>query len=62
MTGFSCNSNCIICSTKPKAEFYPDRSTEQIIEDLVEGKKKWYDKVEFTGGEQIGRAACRERV
>jgi len=51
MTGFSCNSNCIICSTKPKAEFYPDRSTEEIIKDLAKGKKKGYSKVEFTGGE-----------
>jgi len=51
MTGFSCNSNCVICSTKPKAEFYPDRSTEEIIEDLKKGKKKGYNKVEFTGGE-----------
>lgn len=51
MTGFSCNNNCVMCSTKPKAKNHPDRSTEEIIKDLIEGKKKNYTRVEFTGGE-----------
>ena len=51
MTGFSCNNNCIMCSTRPKANFYPDRATDEIIKDLVKGRKEGYSKVEFTGGE-----------
>ena len=51
MTGFSCNSNCIMCSTRPKAEFHSDRKTQEIIEDLTKGIKEGYSKVEFTGGE-----------
>lgn len=51
MTGFSCNNNCVMCSTRPKAKNYPDRSTEEIIKDLREGKKRDYLRVEFTGGE-----------
>jgi len=51
MTGFSCNNNCVMCSTRPKAEFYPDRKTQEIIKDLAKGKKDGYSKVEFTGGE-----------
>jgi len=51
MTGFSCNSNCIMCSTRPKAEFYSDRKTQEIIEDLTKGIKEGYSRVEFTGGE-----------
>ena len=51
MTGFSCNSNCIMCSTRPKAEFHSDRKTQEIIEDLIKGIKEGYSKVEFTGGE-----------
>lgn len=51
MTGFSCNNNCIICSTRPKGKTYPDRSSQEIIKDLREGKKKNYQIVEFTGGE-----------
>lgn len=51
MTGFSCNNNCVMCSTKPKSKNYSDRSTEEIKKDLIAGKKKNYKKVEFTGGE-----------
>jgi len=51
MTGFSCNSNCIMCSTRPKAEFHPDRKTQEIIGDLTKGIKEGYSRVEFTGGE-----------
>lgn len=51
MTGFSCNCNCIMCSTRPKAKVYSDRTTREIIDDLKQGKKKGYIRVEFTGGE-----------
>lgn len=50
MTGFSCNNNCLMCSTRPKAKNFPDRTTEEILEDLKRGRKR-YTKVEFTGGE-----------
>lgn len=51
MTGFSCNNNCAMCTTKPKAKNYSDRKTEEIIKDLIKGREKQYKKVEFTGGE-----------
>jgi cyclic pyranopterin phosphate synthase len=51
MTGFSCNSNCIMCSVRPKAKSYSDRSTQEIINDLAKGQKQGYTEVEFTGGE-----------
>ena len=51
MTGFSCNNNCVMCSTKPKGRAYSDRTTEEIIKDLIEGREKNYRRVEFTGGE-----------
>lgn len=51
MTGFSCNNNCVMCTTKPKAKNYSDRKTEEIIKDLIKGREKQYKKVEFTGGE-----------
>lgn len=51
MTGFSCNDNCIMCSTKPKSLDFPDRSTKEIISDLINGRKQGYVRIEFTGGE-----------
>ncbi len=51
MLGFSCNNNCIMCTTKPKGKNYKDRSTEEVIEDLEKGIKQGFRKVEFTGGE-----------
>lgn len=56
MTGFSCNNNCIMCSTRPKAEFFPDRSTDEIIDDLKKGKELGYEEVDLTGGEPTIRS------
>lgn len=56
MTGFSCNSNCLMCSVRPKAEFYSNRSTQEIIDDLLRGKNQGYQEVEFTGGEPTIRS------
>ncbi len=51
MTGFSCNNDCVMCSTKPKSNYYPDRTSEEVKKDLIAGLKMGYEKVEFTGGE-----------
>ena len=51
VTGFSCNNNCVMCSVKPKSKNFPTRTTEEIIKDLIRGKKENYERVEFTGGE-----------
>ena len=51
LVGFSCNNNCLVCSVKDRKQFYPDRTTDQIISDLAKNKKKGFDQVEFTGGE-----------
>jgi len=55
MLGFSCNNNCIMCTTKPKGGNYKDRTTEEIIKDLERGIKQNFKKVEFTGGEPTMR-------
>ncbi len=51
MLGFSCNNNCIMCTTKPKGKKYNDRSTKEVIKDLERGIKQGFKRVEFTGGE-----------
>ncbi len=51
MTGFSCNNNCVVCSTKPKAKLFPDRESEEITADLRRGRNLGYDEVDITGGE-----------
>lgn len=51
MLGFSCNNNCIMCTTKPKGEKHQDRSSGEIIKDLEKGINQGFRKVEFTGGE-----------
>lgn len=51
MLGFSCNNNCIMCTTKPKGIDYKDRTTHEILNDLKEGINQGFKKVEFTGGE-----------
>lgn len=51
MLGFSCNNNCIMCTTKPKEKYYQDRTTREILEDLKKGMNQGFKKVEFTGGE-----------
>ena len=55
MTGFSCNNDCVMCSTKPKSNNYSDRSSQEIEKDLISGKKMKYERVEFTGGESTIR-------
>ena len=51
MTGFSCNNNCVVCSTKPKARFFPDRESDEIVTDLIKGRNLGYEEVDITGGE-----------
>ncbi len=51
MLGFSCNNNCIMCTTKPKEKNYKDRTTQEILDDLQKGIKQGFRRVEFTGGE-----------
>lgn len=51
LTGFSCNNNCVICSVKEMKNSYSDRSFDDIIKNLEEGRKNDYKDVEFTGGE-----------
>lgn len=51
LCGFSCNNNCIVCSLKDRQEFYPDRTTEKIMQDMLVAQKKGFKAVEFTGGE-----------
>ncbi len=51
MTGFSCNNNCIMCTTKPKEKDYKDRDTKEILGDLEKGIRQGFREVEFTGGD-----------
>jgi len=56
LTGFSCNNNCIICSVKDKMVNYPDRSFEDLCNELKKGIKNGFNWVEFTGGEPTIRS------
>ena len=47
MLGFSCNNNCIMCTTKPKEKNYKDRTTQEILDDLQEGIKQGFRRVEL---------------
>lgn len=49
VTGWSCNNNCIFCSTV--ADRNINRNTREIISDLEKGYKKGYRIIEFIGGE-----------
>jgi len=49
VTGWSCNNNCLFCSTV--ADRNINRTTSEIIRDLEDGFKKGYRVVEFIGGE-----------
>ena len=57
VTGVSCNSRCIMCSVNSYTKYskrvnkIPDGSTDQIIKDLIRGRKEGYERTEFTGGE-----------
>ncbi|MGB3988904.1 MAG: radical SAM protein, partial [Minisyncoccales bacterium] len=55
MVGYTCNNNCIICSNRPDDKTANDRTTDDIVGDLIKGKKDGYNKVEFTGGEPTVR-------
>jgi MoaA/NifB/PqqE/SkfB family radical SAM enzyme len=56
LCGFSCNNNCIVCSVRTKEANHPDRSFNEITEDLKRGIKSGYRDVEFTGGETTIRS------
>lgn len=49
VTGWSCNNNCVFCSTV--ADRNINRNTSEIFSDLKKGFKDGYRIVEFIGGE-----------
>jgi len=49
VTGWSCNNNCIFCSTVADRDV--NRTSQEIISDLKRGFKKGYRILEFIGGE-----------
>tara|TARA_Y100000031_G_C8241257_1_gene395805 strand:+ start:195 stop:1184 length:990 start_codon:yes stop_codon:yes gene_type:complete len=51
LIGFSCNNNCIVCSVRPKRHSYPDRSYQEVVKDIKQGRKNGFNRIEFTGGE-----------
>jgi cyclic pyranopterin phosphate synthase len=53
--GLSCNSNCIMCSVNSKKRDPDEGTTEQVIKDLIRGRKEGYERMEFTGGEPTVR-------
>ena len=62
MTGFSCNSNCLLCSLRPQAKFNKDKDTEEITEMIRTGQKSGYKRIEFTGGEPTIRPDIFELI
>lgn len=49
LTGWSCNNNCLFCSTV--ADRRINRPTREVVNDLEKGFKRGYKVVEFIGGE-----------
>jgi len=49
-TGFSCNSYCHFCIDLNKRDV-PDKSTQQIIREMVEAKGRGVEYLEMIGGE-----------
>ena len=54
-TGFSCNSYCHFCIDLNKRDV-PDKSTQQIVREMVEAKDKGVTYLEMIGGETTIRA------
>ena len=50
-TGLACNSACIMCSVRHQGASYHDATTEKIVKDLIRGRGKNYERVDFSGGE-----------
>lgn len=55
VTGRACNSGCIMCSIRYEGVSTIDGSTDQILKDMIRGKKENNDRIEFTGGEPTVR-------
>ena len=53
-TGFSCNSHCHFCIDLNKRDL-PDKSTRQIIEEMVQAKAAGVEYLEMIGGETTVR-------
>jgi MoaA/NifB/PqqE/SkfB family radical SAM enzyme len=49
-TGFSCNSHCHFCIDLNKRDL-PDKSTRQIVEEMVQAKAAGVEYLEMIGGE-----------
>ena len=49
-TGFSCNSHCHFCIDLNKRDL-PDKSTRQIVEEMVQAKGEGVEYLEMIGGE-----------
>ena len=49
-TGFSCNSHCHFCIDLNKRDV-PDKSTQQIVREMVVAKSKGVEYLELIGGE-----------
>jgi len=55
MTGYKCNNNCVFCYNLHKRNF-PNKTTREIISDLIEAKGRGVTYLEIIGGEQTIRA------
>lgn len=51
VTGFACNNNCLMCSLQASKQAKINRTTQQLILDIEQGRKNGFEKIEFTGGE-----------
>lgn len=62
LTGFACNNNCVICSLKCVTQTHTNRSTKDILKDIIAGKREGYERIEFTGGEPAIRKDIFELI
>ncbi len=53
--GFQCNNKCVFCIQGDKRFHFPDRTYEEVIGFLDQGRKEGRESVVFTGGEPTFR-------
>lgn len=57
ITGYSCNNNCKFCVDADKRRL-PEKSTQQIISEMLEAKRAGRTYLELIGGEPTIRPDC----
>lgn len=61
ITGYACNNNCLFCIDSEKRKM-PQKTTDQIMHDMVDARQRGTTYLEFIGGEMTIRPDFVELV